>query len=86
MADGEHDRDVHDGTGLGENEHDDSDEDRGGVSWRQKEVRGYGLPVTGDGLRVTGPEPGDNDVAEMHIINYLKPNFNYGKSELCTPV
>ena len=79
MADGEHDRDVHDGTGLGENEHDDSDEDRGGVSWGQKEVRGYGLPVT-------GPEPGDKDVAEMHIINHLKPNFNYGKSELCTPV
>ena len=79
MADGEHHRDVHDGTGLGENEHDDSDEDRGGVSWGEKEVRGYGLPVT-------GPGPGDNDVAEMHIINHLKPNFNYGKSELCTPV
>jgi len=38
MADGEHDRDVHDGTGLGENEHDDSDEDRGGVPRGEEEV------------------------------------------------
>ena len=62
MADGEHDRDVHDGTGLGKGEYNDSDENRGRVPRSKEEVRGYGLPVT-------GPEPGDKDVAEMHIIN-----------------
>ena len=45
MADGEHDRDVHDGTGLGENEHDDSDEDRGGVPRGEEEVTHWTLDI-----------------------------------------
>ena len=42
MANGEHHRDVHDGTGLGKNRHNDSDEDRGRVPRSKEKVKANG--------------------------------------------